>query len=92
MGGEEADVGHRPLYGLGDRGTLEPGMLADINVIDYEHLQLGTPRVHATCPPAVAACVQGAIGYVATIKSGTATFENGEDTGERPGVLLRGSR
>ena len=31
------------LYGLGDRGTLEPGMLADLNVIDYERLQLGTP-------------------------------------------------
>ena len=33
------------LYGLGDRGTLEPGKLADINIIDFERLQLGNPRV-----------------------------------------------
>src|SRR5262245_20226258 len=29
------------LYGLGDRGTLEVGMLGDVNVIDYDRLQLG---------------------------------------------------
>ncbi len=33
------------LYGLGDRGTFEPGMLADLNLIDYDRLQLGSPRV-----------------------------------------------
>ena len=38
------------LYGLGDRGTLEPGMLADLNVIDYERLQLGDPAVVADLP------------------------------------------
>ena len=38
------------LYGLGDRGTLEPGKLADINVIDFERLQLGNPRVHDDLP------------------------------------------
>ncbi|HEY2563036.1 MAG TPA: amidohydrolase family protein [Acidimicrobiales bacterium] len=80
------------LYGLGDRGTLEPGKLADINVIDFERLQLGSPRVHSDLPAGGRRLLQGATGYVATIKSGTATFENGEDTGERPGVLLRGSR
>jgi N-acyl-D-amino-acid deacylase len=80
------------LYGLGDRGTLEPGKLADINIIDFERLQLGNPRVHADLPAGGRRLLQGATGYVATIKSGTATFENGEDTGERPGVLIRGSR
>ncbi len=29
------------LYGLGDRGALEPGLRADINVIDYERSQFG---------------------------------------------------
>ncbi len=28
------------LYGLSDRGTVEPGALADFNLIDYEGLQL----------------------------------------------------
>ena len=36
--------------------------------------------------------VQDATGYVDTIKSGVTTFDNGEDTGDRPGVLLRGAR
>ncbi len=80
------------LYGLGDRGTLEPGKLADINVIDFERLQLGNPRVHDDLPAGGRRLLQDATGYVATIKSGTTTFENGEDTGERPGVLIRGAR
>ncbi len=80
------------LYGLGDRGTLEPGKLADINIIDFERLQLGNPRVASDLPAGGRRLLQDATGYVATIKSGTTTFENGEDTGERPGVLIRGAR
>ena len=33
------------LYGLGDRGTLEVGKRADINVIDHQALTLRSPRV-----------------------------------------------
>ncbi len=80
------------LYGLGDRGTLEPGMLADVNVIDYEHLQLGTPKVVTDLPAGGRRLVQDAVGYLATIKSGEMTFENGRDTGARPGALVRGAR
>jgi N-acyl-D-amino-acid deacylase len=80
------------LYGLGDRGSLEPGKVADVNLIDYERLQLGSPRVVADLPAGGRRIVQGAAGYVATIKSGVTTFDNGADTGQRPGVLLRGGR
>ena len=80
------------LYGLGDRGTLEPGMVADLNVIDYERLQLTAPRVVADLPAGGKRLVQGAVGYVATVKAGTTTFESGVDTGARPGRLLRGAR
>jgi N-acyl-D-aspartate/D-glutamate deacylase len=80
------------LYGLGDRGTLEPGMAADVNVIDYEHLQLGVPRVVTDLPAGGRRLVQDAVGYLATIKSGETTFENGNDTGARPGVVVRGAR
>ena len=31
------------LYGLGDRGTIEVGALADLNLIDYDKLQTGQP-------------------------------------------------
>ncbi|MCU1353331.1 MAG: dan 2 [Acidimicrobiales bacterium] len=80
------------LYGLGDRGTIEAGMLGDLNVIDYDRLQLGSPYVVADLPAGGSRLVQGASGYVATVKAGTVTFADGQDTGERPGVLLRGAR
>jgi N-acyl-D-amino-acid deacylase len=80
------------LYGLGDRGTIEPGMLGDLNVIDYEHLQLGAPYVTADLPAGGSRILQSATGYVATIKSGQVTFDHGHDTGARPGVLVRGAR
>jgi N-acyl-D-aspartate/D-glutamate deacylase len=80
------------LYGLGDRGSLEPGKVADVNLIDYQRLQLGSPKVVADLPAGGRRIVQDATGYVATIKSGVTTFENGDDTGQRPGVLLRGGR
>lgn len=80
------------LYGLGDRGTLEPGMVADVNVIDFENLRLATPRVHADLPAGGRRILQGAEGYLATVKSGAVTFRDGAPTGDRPGRLLRGCR
>jgi N-acyl-D-aspartate/D-glutamate deacylase len=80
------------LFGLGDRGTIEPGMLGDLNVIDYDRLQLGSPHVVADLPAGGRRLLQSAVGYVATIKSGAVTFADGEDTGQRPGVLVRGAR
>jgi N-acyl-D-amino-acid deacylase len=79
------------LYGIKDRGTLERGMLGDVNVIDYERLQLGNPRVVADLPAGGKRLMQGVTGYVAIVKRGQVTFDNGEDTGERPGRLLRGA-
>ncbi|MEO6628012.1 MAG: amidohydrolase family protein, partial [Aquihabitans sp.] len=80
------------LYGLGDRGTVEPGMLGDLNLIDYERLQLGSPYVAADLPAGGKRLLQGATGYVATVKTGVVTFAEGEETGARPGVLIRGAR
>jgi N-acyl-D-amino-acid deacylase len=80
------------LYGLGDRGTVEEGSVADLNIIDYENLQLGNPTVVADLPAGGKRLVQDATGYIETIKSGITTFARGEETGARPGVLLRGAR
>jgi N-acyl-D-aspartate/D-glutamate deacylase len=80
------------LYGLGDRGTLEVGMIGDVNVIDYDRLRLCTPTMVNDLPAGGGRILQRAEGYVATIKSGTVTFANGVDTGARPGHLLRGAR
>ncbi|HEY6428694.1 MAG TPA: amidohydrolase family protein, partial [Acidimicrobiales bacterium] len=80
------------LYGMSDRGTVEPGTLADLNLIDYDALALGTPFVRADLPAGGRRLLQRAEGYVATIKKGALTFDHGEPTGELPGRLLRGAR
>jgi N-acyl-D-amino-acid deacylase len=80
------------LYGLADRGTVEPGALADFNLIDYDALTLGAPFVTNDLPAGGRRLLQKASGYVATIKAGTATFEQGEPTGALPGCLVRGGR
>jgi N-acyl-D-amino-acid deacylase len=78
------------LYGMHDRGTLEPGMLADLNLIDYDALQLLPPEVVADLPAGGTRIVQHATGYVSTVKRGVVTYANGKQTGERPGRLVRG--
>jgi N-acyl-D-aspartate/D-glutamate deacylase len=78
------------LYGLNDRGQLLPGMLADINLIDMKRLRLGAPWMAFDLPAGGKRLLQKADGYVATIKNGTITFENGVMTGALPGALVRG--
>jgi N-acyl-D-aspartate/D-glutamate deacylase len=80
------------LYGLADRGTVEPGAMADFNLIDYDALTLGNPYVTSDLPAGGSRLLQRASGYTATIKKGTVTFEHGQATGELPGRLVRGSR
>ncbi len=79
------------LYGLRDRGTIEVGALADLNLIDHERLQLENPHVAVDLPAGGRRLLQGATGYVETIKRGETTFAAGEDTGARPGRLVRGA-
>ncbi len=78
--------------GLQDRGTLEPGMKADLNIIDFEALQLESPKVVFDLPAGGRRIRQKVRGYLATIVAGVPIYENGEDTGARPGKLIRGSQ
>ncbi|WP_409435758.1 N-acyl-D-amino-acid deacylase family protein [Mycobacterium sp. SMC-14] len=80
------------LFGLGDRGVIEVGKKADINVIDMDALTLLPARMAYDLPAGGRRLLQGASGYVATIVSGTVTRRNGVDTGARPGRLVRGAR
>jgi N-acyl-D-amino-acid deacylase len=80
------------LYGMTDRGTVEPGALADFNLIDYDALTLGAPFVTNDLPAGGRRLLQKATGYVSTIKAGEVTFEHGEPTGALPGRLVRGAR
>ena len=76
--------------GLDDRGVIAPGMKADINVVDFENLQLERPEVIYDLPAGGKRIYQGVRGYRATVVSGLPVFERGEHTGELPGQLIRG--
>jgi N-acyl-D-aspartate/D-glutamate deacylase len=80
------------VYGLRDRGRLAPGMKGDVNVIDFGRLQLRRPELVADLPGDAKRLIQRSEGYLATVNSGAVTLEAGEDTGARPGVLVRGAR
>jgi N-acyl-D-aspartate/D-glutamate deacylase len=75
-----------------DRGVIAPGYLADVNVIDHEHLTLHPPHLVADLPAGGTRLLQAASGYDLTIKSGVAIAEDGVLTGARPGRLQRGAR
>jgi N-acyl-D-aspartate/D-glutamate deacylase len=78
------------LYGLGDRGLLAPGMLADVNLIDFDALRVAPPEMTYDLPSNAGRLVQHADGYRATLKSGELVFQDGEPSGALPGRLLRG--
>jgi N-acyl-D-amino-acid deacylase len=77
------------LFGFNDRGLIAPGMKADINVIDYENLRLGELAISRDLPAGGSRLLQGASGYIATMLSGVTTRRFDEDTGARPGRLIR---
>ncbi len=78
------------LYGMEDRGIIEPGYLADLNIIDMDALRLGKPWLAFDLPAGGKRLLQRAEGYVATIKSGKVTFRNGVMQGPTPGRVVRG--
>jgi len=78
------------FYGLNDRGVVGAGYLADLNVIDFEHLDVDAPQMVTDLPAGGRRLVQRARGYKATIKSGEIILRDGEITGALPGRLLRG--
>jgi N-acyl-D-aspartate/D-glutamate deacylase len=85
-------AGTAAVVGLTDRGTIEVGKKADLNVIDLDRLTLHAPRSVDDLPAGGRRILQDATGYVATIVSGVVTRRNDTDTGARPGRLVRAGR
>ena len=77
------------LFGMHDRGTLEPGMKADLNLIDLDALRIEKPEMVHDLPAGMPRLMQTAHGYVASLVSGEIVQENGEATGARPGKVVR---
>lgn len=77
------------LYGLTDRGSIEVGKRADLNVIDFDNLTIQAPFVRHDLPAGGSRVLQPSTGYKATMVNGVITRFDDSDTGERPGRLVR---
>ncbi|MFW2390353.1 MAG: N-acyl-D-amino-acid deacylase family protein [Polyangiales bacterium] len=80
------------FLGLSDRGRLAPGLRADINVIDFDQLELLHPTMLKDLPAGGQRLMQRANGYIATLVNGEVINRNGQLTGTRPGRLVRAGR
>ncbi|KRB83014.1 amidohydrolase [Sphingomonas sp. Root710] len=75
--------------GMTDRGLIAPGMKADINIIDFDALELSSPETVHDLPAGGRRLRQKVKGFDATIVSGQITYRHGEATGALPGRLVR---
>ena len=71
---------------------LQVGKRADLNVIDLDRLAVTAPYAANDLPAGGLRLLQGSEGYDATMVHGVITKRGGEDTGARPGRLIRGRR
>ncbi|MCR9104631.1 MAG: amidohydrolase family protein [Gammaproteobacteria bacterium] len=78
------------FYGMHDRGLIAPGMKADLNVIDFDALNIHPPEMAYDLPANARRLIQKVDGYKLTLCSGQVIFEDGVETGARPGRLVRG--
>jgi len=78
-------------FGMFDRGQLTSGMIADVNIIDFDAMRLHRPEAIFDLPAGGRRLVQRAEGYEVTIKAGEIIFRNGKHSGALPGKLVRRS-
>eukprot|EP00930_Biecheleria_cincta_P008172 TRINITY_DN109561_c0_g1_i1.p1 TRINITY_DN109561_c0_g1~~TRINITY_DN109561_c0_g1_i1.p1 ORF type:complete len:670 (+),score=108.39 TRINITY_DN109561_c0_g1_i1:210-2219(+) len=80
------------LFGLLDRGVVRPGKRADLNIIDFDRLNVKAPYWCNDLPTNAGRWMQNVEGYHTTIVRGVITFQNGKHSGELPGKLVRNPR
>lgn len=78
--------------GLLDRGVLEPGYRADLNVIDVDGMRLHRPEMRHDLPAGGSRLLQRVDGYRHTVVAGQETYTDGVETEALPGRLVRGAR
>jgi len=77
------------VIGLSDRGRLEPGLRADVNVFDPERVAERHPEIVHDFPGGAPRFIQRSLGYKATLVNGQVSVLEGEHTGARAGSVLR---
>ena len=78
------------VFGIHDRGRLEPGQAADVVVFDLDELGLEPSEEAHDLPGGAMRLKQVSTGILCTIVNGQVLIENGEHTGALPGRVLRG--
>ena len=77
------------VIGISDRGTLEVGKRADVNVIDFDTVTELHPEIVHDFPGGAPRYIQKARGYKATMINGQLNLLDDELTGAQAGKVLR---
>jgi N-acyl-D-aspartate/D-glutamate deacylase len=77
------------IIGLRDRGRLDVGFKADVNVLDPDRVGECQPEIVHDFPGGAARFIQHSRGYDATLVAGQISVRGGEHTGARAGQVLR---
>ena len=80
------------VLNLVDRGALEVGRKADINVIDINSVEERQPKRVYDFPGGAPRLIQRGVGYQNTLVNGKVILENDELTEDRGGYILRNQR
>jgi len=80
------------LYGLRERGRLEPGLHADVFVFDPETVSSGPARRVWDLPGNSLRLTASSTGVRQVLVNGVVTVADGESTGALPGTVLRSGR
>jgi N-acyl-D-aspartate/D-glutamate deacylase len=77
------------VYGLRDRGAVEVGLKADLNVLDPNGIAPREMEVVHDLPAGAKRVLQRTDGIAATVVDGQLVQRDGVDTGARPGRVVR---
>ena len=77
------------VLNLKDRGILEIGKRADINIFNLDKLEERMPELVHDFPFGASRFIPRAVGYKATLVNGKIILEDDELTGLRAGNVLR---
>ncbi len=77
-------------FGIRRRGRIASGQYADINVIDFEALEIEVPEFVFDFPAGAGRWTQRSSGYDYTLVNGAVVVEGGEHTDRFPGRVIRG--
>jgi N-acyl-D-aspartate/D-glutamate deacylase len=77
-------------FGISQRGRIASGQYADINVIDFEALEIEVPEFVFDFPAGAGRWTQRSSGYDYTLVNGGVVVEGGEHTDRFPGRVIRG--